>query len=112
LLSEGDLKKERRDLSSLPAGFETEASRLLGKQLRRALQAGQVIAPQTVVATPLVRRGERVTLLARQGHAEVAASGVALRDGALGERLAVRNERSGLVVEGKVVERHRIEVDL
>lgn len=110
VLSAADLRSERRELSILPSGYETAPEQLTGKQLRRALTAGAVIAPQAVKAVPMIRQGETVTVVARQGGMEVSSSGVALGDANLGERLRVRNETSHRVVEGTVTGKHRIEV--
>jgi flagella basal body P-ring formation protein FlgA len=110
ILSATDLKTERRELSALPDGHETIPENLLGKQLRRALTAGAVVAPQAVKAIPLIRQGETVTLVIRQGGMEVSSSGVALSDAELGQRLRVRNEASKRVVEGTVTASHRVEI--
>ncbi len=110
VLGAADLQAERRELSALSGGYETVPERLIGKQLRRALTTGTVIAPQAVKAVPLIKQGETVTLVIRQGGMEVSSSGVALSDADLGERLRVRNEASKRVIEGTVTASHRVEV--
>lgn len=110
VLSAADLRAERHELSVLPGGYETAPERLIGKQLRRALPAGAVIPPQAVKAAPLIKQGETVTLVIRQGGMEVSSSGTALSDAAPGERLRVRNEASRRVVEGTVTANRRVEV--
>jgi len=110
VLSAADLKSERRELSALPGGYETAAEHLVGKQLRRALTAGAVVAPQSVKALPLIRQGEAVTLVIRRGGMEVSSSGVALNDAEQGQRVRVRNEASQKVVEGTATASGRVEV--
>jgi len=110
VLNATDLKLERRELSALLSGYETEPERLTGKQLRRALMAGAVVAPQALKALPLIKQGETVTIVMRQGGMEVRSSGIALEDADLGERLRVRNETSKRVVEGTVTASRRVEV--
>lgn len=110
VLSAADLKLERRELSALPSGYETVPERLIGKQLRRALMAGAVVVPQAVKTLPLIKQGETVTIVMRQGGMEVSSSGIALADADLGERLRVRNETSKRVVEGTVTANRRVEV--
>ena len=80
VLSAADLRAERHELSVLPGGYETAPERLIGKQLRRALPAGAVIPPQAVKAAPLIKQGETVTLVIRQGGMEVSSSGIALSE--------------------------------
>ena len=110
ILSAADLRRERRDLSALPGGYETVPDALIGKQLQQALNAGAVIPPQIVKTPPAIRQGETVTLVVRQGGMEITSSGIALSDAGLGERLRVRNQTSKRVVEGTAMSNHRVEV--
>lgn len=110
ILSAVDLKAERRELSALVGGHETNPENLIGKQLRRALAAGAVVAPQAVKAIPLIKQGETVTLVIRQGGMEVSSSGIALSDAEPGQRVRVRNATSKRVVEGTVTASGRVEV--
>ena len=90
--------------------YATTSENLLGKQLRRALPAGAVVVPQAVKGVPLIRQGETVTLVMRQGGMEVRSSGIALGDAELGQRLRVRNESSKRVVEGTATASRLVEV--
>lgn len=110
ILSAADLKTERRELSALTGGYETVPDRLIGRQSRRALTAGTVIGSQDLKAVPLIKQGETVTLVSRQGGMEVRSSGIALGDADLGQRIRVRNETSKRVVEGTVTASHQVEV--
>ena len=109
ILSPADLQAERRELSTLTE-YATTSENLLGKQLRRALPAGAVVVPQAVKGVPLIRQGETVTLVMRQGGMEVRSSGIALGDAELGQRLRVRNESSKRVVEGTATASRLVEV--
>lgn len=109
VLSPADLQAERRELSTLTE-YATTSENLLGKQLRRALPAGAVVVPQAVKGVPLIRQGETVTLVLRQGGMEVRSSGIALGDAELGQRLRVRNESSKRVVEGTATASRHVEV--
>lgn len=102
LLSESDLAMEHRDLGALPAGYVTDPAELVGKELRRPVQARAVVLPGMARAPELVRRGERVTLQAAAGGIAVHSEGEALNAGALGERVRVRNLSTRRVVEGTV----------
>ncbi len=111
-LEADDLELARRDVAPLTGGYLRDPAAARGKVLRRPVALGQVLAPGWLKAETLVRRGERVTLLARGGGMEVRMAGRALRDGAEGERIPVRNLSSRRVVEGQVVARSTVEVPL
>lgn len=101
-LAAADLALEPRDIAGLAGGFITDPAELVGKTLRRTLQARAVLLPSHAAAPELVRRGERVTLQAAAGTISVQVEGEALADGALGERVRVRNLATRRVVEGTV----------
>jgi len=110
ILNAADFQSERRELSTLPGGYETDPQQLIGRQLQRALMTGKVISPRAVKMQPEVRRGETVTLVAGQNGIKITSSGIALSDAGIGEQLRVRNENSQRVVEGKVTANRRVEV--
>jgi flagella basal body P-ring formation protein FlgA len=110
ILSAADFRAERRELSALPGGYETDPVQLIGKQLRQALMAGMVIPPRIVKIPSAVRKGDTVTVIAGQGGMQVTSSGIALSDAGIGERVRVRNEASQRVVEGTVIDQGRVEV--
>lgn len=112
ILSAADLRRERRDLTTLSGGYETGAAGVVGKQLQRPLRAGEVIPSRALSSALVIKRGEQVTILARQGGMEVASSGIALHNAAMGERLQVRNRSSQKLVEGTVIAAHKIEIGL
>lgn len=111
LLTAADLRPERRDTSKLAGGYATDPAHLLGKRLRRSLREQAVIPPQALEAPKLVRRGNQVTLVIRRAGMEITAAGIALDDGTEGERIQVRNAASERVIEGEVIDAHRVEVN-
>lgn len=102
-LEAGDLRLERRSITALTRGYVTDLKRVVGYRLKRAVRPGEVILPGSLEAEKLIKRGQRVTLLARTGGFEVRMAGTAMRDGAAGERIRVRNLSSRRIVEGQVM---------
>jgi len=111
ILAATDVRLEERDITRLPSGFLTALDEVLGMKVRRPLSTGNVIARGAVEAPRLVRRGQIVTLVGGNGPVEIRATGKALGDGAAGDRVRVRNERSGRVVEGVVAENGTVRVN-
>lgn len=111
LLGAHDVRLDERDITRLPGGFLTQLSEVVGMKVRRPLGTGSVIARGAIDAPRLVRRGQIVTLIAGKGGVEIRTTGKALADGAAGERVRVRNERSSRVVEGVVAEDGTVRVN-
>lgn len=89
------------DTSLRRGALVLDAQRLLGKRLRRDTEAGTALAAGDVEDIPAVELGATVRVFAGVGRIAVQTQAVALRDGAIGQRIAVRNPRTNeqLMVE-------------
>lgn len=112
LVTAADLQLVEQDLSRLYYGYLSDPQRAQGKELTRAVPAGQVLTPSLLRAPLVVRRGDRVTLQARIGGLDVSMQGEALSDGAQGQRLRVRALNSKRVVEGQLISANVVKVTL
>ena len=97
-----DVRLEERDVGTLLSGFMTDPSEAVDMQMKRSLTAGSALNSSVVALPKLIRRGQRVTLLARGDGVEVRSQGKALSDGAEGERVSVKNLSSNRIVQGIV----------
>ncbi len=73
-----------------------------GKEAKLNLGAGRILQTTQLKETPLVRSGKAVTIQYTDQNISLKASGVALGDGARGEKIRVRNTSSNKIVHGKV----------
>ena len=101
-ISPGDFQIIEMDVANLPAGYLSSPAQVLNKILKRPLGMGAVFSPEIIEAAPLIRRGEQVTLLAETQGMQIRASGKALKDGAEGAVIQVRNLSSQRIIEGVV----------
>lgn len=102
LITTPDVRLEERDIGALLSGFMTDPSEAVGMQAKRSLTAGSALNSNVIAPPKLVRRGQRVTLLAQGKGIEVRSEGKALTDGAKGERIRVKNLSSNRIVQGIV----------
>lgn len=107
-----DLSFKEHEFSRLGYGYLTALEDAVGKELRRAVRAGATLTPGQLAAERLVRRGQRVTILANTGGIEVRMVGEALADGARDERIRVRNQKTRRVIEGVVESNSTVRVNL
>lgn len=101
-LAESDVALERRDISTIAdaVGMPEQA---IGQSSRRSLRAGEVLRSSQLVAPIAVKRGDAVTMVARQDGIEVSMAGEALDAGARGAVVRVKNSASGQVVRMRVL---------
>jgi flagella basal body P-ring formation protein FlgA len=105
-----DLLLAKKDLATLRAGYYTDVSQVLGKQVKRTISHGAALTTPMVKNTRQIKRGQRVSLVAGSGAIAVRMIGEALADGAAGDRIQVRNLSSKRIVEGTVLSPTTVQV--
>lgn len=75
---------------------------LIGKEIKRAVRAGQNISTNDVQTQVMVAKGKVVTLNFSKGNIMLSAKGKALENGGLGDSVRVMNLQSKSVVQGTV----------
>lgn len=112
VIRETDLELVERNLSSLPYGYYVDHQPLAGMLAKRTIAAATVITPQMVQAPKLIRRGERVTVIAESGALSIRTVGKALNDAKSGDVVQVEAEGSKRVVDGIAVSQGVVKVTL
>ena len=101
-----------RDIGLIKQGYLTSVDQVVGKKLTRPTVMDQVLSPSFLDDAELVRRGDQVVISARSGAINVKMPGEALADGAQGQQIRVRNQRSERVVKARVTGPGQVEVDM
>ncbi len=102
-LKQDDFILERHNVSSHSTGYITDINAIEGKVLRRPLRHNIVIPPNALHDPMLIKRGEKVTILAQNMGIKVHMKGKALKNGSEGEVIRVQNLSSKRIIEGKVL---------
>lgn len=111
-LQKSDVEFVKKDVSRLRGSYLDDVSALEGYEVRQSVPVGAPLYTRMFRAPKLVRRGEKVTMLASIGGLEVRISGEALSDGARGDMIRVRNVSSRRVVQGEVVSKGLVRVPM
>lgn len=100
----GDLRLVRAELGKSRRGFFTSLEAVAGQSAKRRIRAGQQLNPSLLDTPVLVRRGEKVKIVASQDGIRASANGEALADGRQGKVIRVRNMSSEKVIDAQVLE--------
>jgi flagella basal body P-ring formation protein FlgA len=111
-LTAGDLTTVRRETGSLDPAILRRPEDAVGKQLKITLQPGAMVYRHQLVTPPLVKRGERVTIMARNGDIQVTVPGQARDNGAAGDLIRVKNLMSRKEITARVVESGVVQTEL
>ncbi len=107
-----DLKKIKVRGTRLKAMYVTELSKLLGKEVKRALKAGKLISDKEIGEQILVHKNDKVNLQYKTKQMQIVAKGVAQEDGAKGQKIEVENTQSRKKIYGMVISADTIEVEI
>ncbi len=111
IISERDLTVIRRQIRSTENMYFEDPKQVVGLMAKRSILSGQPIKPAYVARPILVKRGDRVTLLAQKGRLSITANGV-IRDqkGSLGDQVKVLNLTTKREVYGELVNSNTVKV--
>lgn len=98
-----DILWESINISGLRQSYHTNAEDVIGQEVKRNLGQGLPFVTTSLDAPTLVRRGDMVDLQSKAGSIMVSASGTAMTDGRLGQKIRIRNNQSDRIVTGTVI---------
>ena len=104
-------QREMRDVASLPTSAIT-GDDLTAYQAGMTIAAGAVLTQALVAGKTVVKRGQSLDLLANQGSIAISTRVEAQENGAVGQRIQVKNLSSGRVVEAEVINAEQVQVIL
>lgn len=107
-LSADDVVLQRRDITAAPDAL-SQVEALQGMSPRSSLRVGQLLQKRQLQAALLVRRGDKLRIVARQAGIEVQAHGEALEAGARDALIKVRNSSSGRTITARVLDAGLVE---
>ena len=93
---------ETRNIAGAAGATLADPAAAVGRAAARTLVAGSLVAPPDLVAPRAIHRGDLIVLVARAGSLEVRASGRALSDAGVDERVSVENTTTRRVLQGVV----------
>lgn len=112
VLTDEDISLEKMNINRLSSGYFDDIEQLKGKILTQNLIKGAVLTKHHVKLQMAINRGQMVTLIAKNSVIEVRMKGKAMGKGAIGEIIKVKNMKTKRIVEGVIIDKHLINVNL
>jgi len=106
-----DLQVVSRNVALQPPDVLTDPKDALGKRMTLSLNGQEALRKSAVEVPPLVKKGDRVTLLVEKNHFRITAVGEVKEDGREGERVRVVNISSRKEIHGRVIDAHTVQVE-
>ena len=103
--------RETREVSSLQQGYLVDPAMIVNKQAARNLTIGTVLNASSYADLTLVKRGERVNIQLGKAGVSISSAGIALMNGAKGDRISVKNSSSQRVIQAVVIDAGLVSVN-
>ena len=109
LLDNTNIEIVFRDSSKVRGAILTDTQLVIGARTKRHLSQGSAITNKN---TCFVCKGQPVNIIAKSDNFEIKSTGIALKDGSLGEIISVKNKKSGRIVQGQVNAINQVVINL
>lgn len=111
VVSKEDLRLEKRNTTKLSGQFVKTFDRAVGKRLKHAVGAGDVLKMNGLEPVPVIERGDRVTIVAETGLLRVTALGIAQDQGAVGDQIRVKNCMGKKEIVAGIIDGSTVRID-
>jgi flagella basal body P-ring formation protein FlgA len=112
VLTGTDVELRTQRLPGFTSRYVSDITALQGRHLKNAAGPGTALTTDLLMSDVLIKRGQRVTLVAAAGGLEVRVQGEAIADASPAGRVKVRNIDSQKIVEGQAESSDRVRLGL
>lgn len=102
---------EKREVSNLREDFATQIEQIENKQATHQLATGTILSLRNFVEPKLIKRGDKIVISSTKPDFSIRMSGIAMADGSKGQRINVKNQSSGRLVNAIVIDAGSVAVD-
>jgi flagella basal body P-ring formation protein FlgA len=98
------LSMERRDISGLRGDYITQIEEAVNKQAIRPMQSGTFLSSRNIAEPKIIKRGDKVIISSARTDFSIRMNGTAMMDGVKGQSIRIKNQSSGRILNGTVIE--------
>ncbi|KJS30383.1 MAG: hypothetical protein VR64_16985 [Desulfatitalea sp. BRH_c12] len=106
-----DLKITRMNMARVPANAVLRTDQAIGRSANRSIAINSILRFDQIDTPPVVRRGDRVQVLAQSALLTATTQGVAQENGVAGDSIRVMNLGSKKSLQARVVDAQTVRVD-
>lgn len=111
-LNPDNVRLQRENISNLKGQYFTNINEVNDLATKRSLRGNEIITLSKVKPQIVIHRGDEIILRAEMGPVSVEIKGEALENGARGQKIAIKNLKSKKIVEGQVIHKGLVKINL
>jgi flagella basal body P-ring formation protein FlgA len=112
VIEEEDIYLSKMDVGKLPGNLVKDQGKILGKSVKRSINANIPIREDMIEMSQLVERGKRVVLLLSHKGMIIRAEGKTKEKGHVGMTVRAINNASKKVISGVLIDENTVKVEL
>jgi flagella basal body P-ring formation protein FlgA len=98
--------------STTPQDYSINRNNLKYYRLSRPLTQGSPLKRNQLIPINLVRTGDMINLKLKHNNLNLTTKATAISSGKINDVVKIRNQRSGRIIQGRVIDYNRVEVEL
>jgi flagella basal body P-ring formation protein FlgA len=110
IIQASDLSTVKTNLDHLKKGYAAEEKEVVGMQARQYIKPGSMFRSSDLVSPAVIKVNDPVNIIFSSGAINLKTVGIAMGNGAVGDMIKVKNESSGAVLLGQIVNKNTVQV--
>jgi flagella basal body P-ring formation protein FlgA len=110
IITDKDITIIRTKLSSLRGNFVINEKDIIGMQAKKHLSSGALIKNNELINPPVIKTNDPVSIIYSSNNIKLKISGTALNNGAIGDMVKVKNNDTGAVLLGQIINKNTVQV--
>lgn len=106
----GDITAVKTKVSRLRENYITSEDDIIGMQAKKHLSLGSLIKMSELSRPVVIKMHDPVNIIYTSGNIDLKISGISLGNGAVGDTLRVKNEDTGAVMLGRIINKNTVQV--
>jgi flagellar basal body P-ring formation protein FlgA len=112
LIKESDLKLEKIQLTQLRSSHLSDIKQATNQVLKKRINRHEVVSVNNLSKPIIIKKGETITIVAKNNGFQISMKGVALMAGSKGDKIKVKNIKTKKVIQGIVFDAQTVKVKL
>jgi len=112
VVSKADLMLKKTNITTLHKRYLSDPSGIINQSVKRAIQKGGLFTAHNLTHQLLIKRGDQINIIASNNGFVINMKGIAMASGSEGQRISVKNSRTKRVIQGTVMGKSTVKVQI